>query len=356
MENNGYEAMNSEKTIFMKRKGAEYIIHGLFVDDMMHIYSCDSMKDEFMALYKKDFEITGGGKMETFLGMVVEQDDKAIKIHLDNYVKEVITEYSTYIKKSLRPKKVPISPGVVFKPEDVPKLPDPLKQKHYRSFVVKLQFAATWIRFDISFAVSQLARFCASAGTAQWSALHHLMEYLAAHPSFKIKYHRGVKLMDLLSGYADADWGNSSSRRSTSGMVMLYNKSPIMWKSKMQKTTALSTAEAEYYSASAAGCEVLYLRTLLERLGFKQKRPTPIYEDNTACIEWGNNVIGGRERAKHIDIRKHFAHEVIQNGAMRLIKVPTALQLADILTKGLHLPQVLACVDGLLGRKSISST
>jgi hypothetical protein len=97
-------------------------------------------------------------------------------------------------------------------------------------------------------------------------------------------------------------------------------------------------------------------RTLLERLGFKQKRPTPIYEDNTACIEWGNNVIGGRERAKHIDIRKHFAHEVIQNGAMRLIKVPTALQLADILTKGLHLPQVLACVDGLLGRKSNSST
>ena len=41
---------------------------------------------------------------------------------------------------------------------------------------------------------------------------------------------------------------------------MLYNKSPIMWKSKMQKTTALSTAEAEYYSASTAGCEVLYLR------------------------------------------------------------------------------------------------
>ncbi len=81
---------------------------------------------------------------------------------------------------------------------------------------------------------------------------------------------------------------------------MLYNKSPIMWKSKMQKTSALSTAEAEYYSAPAAGCEVLYLRTLLDSLGFKQKKPTPIYEDNTACILWGNNIIGGRERAKHI--------------------------------------------------------
>jgi len=50
MEQNGYSAVNSEKTIFMKRKGEEYIIHGLVVDDMMHIYSCYAMKDEFMAL------------------------------------------------------------------------------------------------------------------------------------------------------------------------------------------------------------------------------------------------------------------------------------------------------------------
>jgi hypothetical protein len=78
---------------------------------------------------------------------------------------------------------------------------------------------------------------------------------------------------------------------------------------------------------------ILYLRALLEQLGIAQKVPTPVYEDNTACIEWGNNVISGRERAKHIDIRKHFAHEVIWNGEMKLIKVLTTSQLADILTK-----------------------
>jgi hypothetical protein len=126
-------------------------------------------------------------------------------------------------------------------------------------------------------------------------------------------------------------------------MLMLYNKSPISWKSKMHKTTALATSEAEYYSASTAVMEVLYLRYLLERLDFAQQKPTPVYEDNSACIEWGNNVIGGRERAKHIDIRKHFAHGVIQNGEMLFIKVPTSAQLADILTKGLHLPQSTMC-------------
>ena len=53
------------------------------------------MKDEFLALYKKDFKITGGSKMETFLRMVVAQKGKSIKIHLDNCVKEVVTEYRT---------------------------------------------------------------------------------------------------------------------------------------------------------------------------------------------------------------------------------------------------------------------
>jgi hypothetical protein len=157
-------------------------------------------------------------------------------------------------------------------------------------------------------------------------------------------------------GYADADWGHSSSRRSTSGMVMRHNKSPIMWKSKMQKTTALSTADAEYCSASIAGCEVLYLRDLLHRLRFSQKKPTPVYEENTAFIEGGNHVIRGREQAKHIDIPKYFTHEVIQNSQMLLVRVPAASQMSDVLTKELHLPQVLACVEGLLHQRSTSST
>ena len=101
----------------------------------------------------------------------------------------------------------------------------------------------------------------------------------------------------------------------------------------MQKTVSLSTAEAEYYSASEMAIEMLYLSNLLANMGFEQAPDTPVYEDNAACIEWGNHVICGRERAEHIDIRKHFAHETTQNHQMRLIKVETSSQLADIFTK-----------------------
>jgi hypothetical protein len=76
--------------------------------------------------------------------------------------------------------------------------------------------------------------------------------------------------------------------------------------------------------------------------------PIPVHEDNTACIEWGNHIIGGRERAKHIDIRKHFAHEVIQNRQMRIIRAPTDEQLADIFTKALPFRQFERCLMGLM--------
>jgi hypothetical protein len=49
--------------------------------------------------------------METFLGMEVGQPGKVIRLHLDSYIQEVLTEYKAYIKKALSPKKVPMPQG-----------------------------------------------------------------------------------------------------------------------------------------------------------------------------------------------------------------------------------------------------
>ncbi len=59
-------------------------------------------------------------------------------------------------------------------------------------------------------------------------------------------------------------------------MLMLYNTSLLLWKSKMQKITALLTVEAEYYLASTAAVDILYLWFLLENLGFTQQKPTDL--------------------------------------------------------------------------------
>ncbi len=84
MEANGYFAVNSGKTVFMKREGKHFIIHGLFVDDLLHIATNNKLKNEIMEKYSRDLNITGGGLMKTFLGMEIEQSNRSIKLHLDH--------------------------------------------------------------------------------------------------------------------------------------------------------------------------------------------------------------------------------------------------------------------------------
>ena len=125
------------------------------------------------------------------------------------------------------------------------------------------------------------------------------MEYLDHYPSFKLVYRRGLRTGKELDVFADSDWGTDvETRKSISGQITRYNKTPISWRSKKQQSVALSSAEAEYMAVSDFSKEIIYLRQLLRNMGFHQEGPTTVYEDNTACIEWGNNVIGGRERAK----------------------------------------------------------
>jgi hypothetical protein len=199
--------------------------------------------------------------METFLGMEVEQPGKIIRLRHDTYFQEVLD--SGLSTRSISQKHLVQS---VFRyltasssAMRIATVPDPRKLKYYPAFFTKLQFAASWIRFETSFTVSSLARFCASTGPSHWAALHHLMEYIEGFPSLKLNYRRRNGVDDGLSGFADSDWGNSSSRRrgSTSGNLCIYNRCSIPWRSKMQQTMALSTAEAEYYSVSTAATEGL---------------------------------------------------------------------------------------------------
>ena len=61
-------------------------------------------------------------------------------------------------------------------------------------------------------------------------------------------------LKDQLESLSDSDW---STGKSISGFILLLALGAIMWASKKQAVTSLSSAEAEYYAASACGAEIL---------------------------------------------------------------------------------------------------
>ena len=122
--------------------------------------------------------------------------------------------------------------------------------------------------------------------------------------------------------------------RSISGFVFDIAGGSVSWSSKKQPTVALSTAEAEYMAASNATKEAIWLRVLLEDLGFTQAEATTIHADNQGCIALSHNPVA-HSRAKHIDIRHHFIRERVANNEVNLQFCSTKDMLADMFTKQL---------------------
>ena len=60
-------------------------------------------------------------------------------------------------------------------------------------------------------------------------------------------------------------------RRSVSG---------FMWRSKQQKAVTLSSTEAEFYAASEAVKEILFVAQVLMDLGVSFQTPIPVKVDN----------------------------------------------------------------------------
>lgn len=80
---------------------------------------------------------------------------------------------------------------------------------------------------------------------------------------------------------------------------------PVLYKTNMQPTVALSSTEDEFVAASETGKMVIYVRSILDDLGIYVKDATPMYIDNAGARQMANiqKPIG---RTRHLDIR-YFA-------------------------------------------------
>ncbi|GKA15334.1 copia protein, partial [Tanacetum coccineum] len=137
-----------------------------------------------------------------------------------------------------------------------------------------------------------------------------------------------------LTAYADADHaGCQDSRRSTSGSAQFLRDRLVSWSSKKQRSTAISTTEAEYIAMSGCCAQILWMRSQLKDYGFDFNK-IPLYCDNKSAIALCCNNVQ-HSRSKHINIRNHFIREQVENRVVELYFVETNYQLADILTKAL---------------------
>jgi len=148
-------------------------------------------------------------------------------------------------------------------------------------------------RLDLAWAYSELSKYVQFPGKNHMLAAEHVLSYLRGTWNQTIRYSRDChENPNVLRGWVDADWaGDTDTRRSHTGYILMMNGGPISWKSRRQDNVSLSTSEAEFVAASPAGQEAIYLSETLTDFGYSQTKATLIYGDNLACIAIRENPV-----------------------------------------------------------------
>ena len=357
----GFNQLRTDSCIFIKRDGDNVMIVVLYVDDMVIAASRKEEIGQFVRLVSDRFLITQR-PLEHILGIRVSDTratDGCMSLDLDAYTELMLTRRVDCL--SGRASSTPLPHGTVLSKTMCPTTEEERKEMQtvpYRPVIGELMYLANALRPDIMFATNLCARYMANPGRQHWEALKHILKYLARLPHVSIVYCApAAHLRNRFIVYVDSDHASDpDDRKSTSGFVIFYNGGPIAWVSSKQKSCSSSTAESEFKAMHKVCQEVMFLRQLNQELGYGDPmEPTEILEDNIACEQYVRNpVLHGR--MKHIDIAYHVVKDWQAQGQIRALRVPSASNLADGMTKIVSPPLHRQFVQGtLVVRPSMAS-
>ncbi len=331
----GLKRSTADPCIYFRHQGEEMTILAIFVDDGL---ICSNRKENLQKIIeylKEQFQIRTMDA-DRFLGLDISRNRKnrELTVAQPQFVSSLLKKFRM---ENCNPKSVPSDPHTHISAEMSPKTEqeiEDMKKIPYREAVGSLLYLTTTTRPDIAFAVGQVSQYCQNPGKGHWNAVKRIIAYLAGTPNYGICFKK--ENCKMILGYSDADFARDlDNRRSTTGYIFLHCGGPIVWASKRQRTTALSTTEAEYVAGCESAKEAVWINRLLKEIGKEDSLPVPLLCDNQSAIRLAKNP-EFHQRTKHVDIKYHFIREQYENGVIDLQYVGTENQLADILTKPLE--------------------
>ena len=282
------------------------------------------------------------GLLDDYNGIDVRQTSDTIELSCPRYIRRVLATHMWSAEPASEPTK-PISPlpgdaitqmySHTGPPEGTPEYAA-LARKHgfsYRTLLGELLYAYVTCRPDIGYAVVTLSKFSTCPHDVHYALLKKVAKYLRSEINWAIIYKKPKtdpslpksthprlsadpefpdfplpkSLTDLVC-FVDAAHANElKKRRSTTGYTFMLAGGVVSYRCKTQSITTTSSTEAEFLAAVLAAKQARYLRSVMRELGFYQKHPTCIYDDNKSAIQMINARVP-TDRSRHIDIQ-HFA-------------------------------------------------
>ena len=127
--------------------------------------------------------------------------------------------------------------------------------------------------------------------------------------------------------------------------ILPNNNSNIDYQHKQPIVTKSST-EAELVGMSDVCSEVISLRNFVIAQG-QPVAPAIVLQDNNSAMALVDRGGPCSKRSRHIDIRHFWVAEKVNDGSVKIVRCPTEVMWANILTKPLGRTQFVAEREGL---------
>ena len=203
------------------------------------------------------------------------------------------------------------------------------RRRLYPTVVGRLLFLAG-DRPDIQYSVKELARTLHAPTEYSWAQLKRCLRYLQGTRDFCYDIKAGHELPEYIDVIVDANWATcQKTRKSTSGVHILWGGVLLRSLSRTQSTVALSSGESEFGAISLGIVESLYIKNFLAELGIDIK--IRIFSDSSA----GRAMIQrlGPGRLKHLEIKALYAQQTLKDHQIKVLPISTLDNSADLGTK-----------------------
>ncbi|CAM9912552.1 unnamed protein product, partial [Heterosigma akashiwo] len=327
----GFRRSGYESCLYVRRYSSSgELMVAVYVDDLVISGSTPAMVSDLKCSLASKYDLTDLWELSQILGIKVTRDKlrKCFYLQQTSFIKDAISKFGLdYLPACRTPMDhtADLTPTPGFKA-------DLFEANRYRSMVGTLAWVANRTRPELAFAVHKLQRSQCNPEPKHFEAAERAFRYLKSTQSERLRL--GGDL--VLRAFTDADFcSDRADGKSVSGYVLLLGDAPIIWASRLQGAVTTSTVEAEYLALRSAVKDIMWLRHLLVDLGCPQHDPTPVVEDNSACIDWANDLVVSKKN-RHFHVSYHLAKEQVSIGTIKMFYIRTHDQVADILTKALN--------------------
>ena len=332
LELHNFTRLTSESCTFLLRStldNTKFVFFVITIDDFLVVSNCSKLRELAKQQLQAKYIIKDLGPVRHILGWKIERTDQAITVTQPAYIATLLETFGlTGAKTATTPNASDILNTTAHLNECLD-----VKQYNCSSLVGSLRYLADSTRPDIAFITGYLGRFSHQPKKLHWQAGLRVLRYLKETPHRGLTY--STTLTTTLTAYSDSDFAAcTNTRRSTSGTVIMYNKSPIAWQSKRQRFVAPSTWAAEYVAGYHTAQHVNCIRNLLSDLQHPEATPTVLYMDNAGAVTTANTP-HPTPKSKHIDVKYHYLKEQIAQGKIIVTHIPSNKNAADVLTKAL---------------------